>query len=101
MGELHLRVGIAVRWLEVGTWLPAEPWSEGAVGGETAPQWYPWGWWGRTGLHVVHVPLCDPHLHFSLTCASTDSPNKKKRSEVLGEILEQLEEEESNKDEAL
>ncbi|XP_010718856.1 probable RNA-binding protein 19 [Meleagris gallopavo] len=30
-----------------------------------------------------------------------DSPKKKKRSEVLGEILEQLEEEESNKDEAL
>lgn len=71
------------------------------MGTETASWWCPWGWWGRTGLHVVHTPRCDPHLRFSLTCASTDSPKKKKQSEMLGEILEQLEEEEGNKDEAL
>lgn len=36
---------------------------------------------------------------FTPTRAWTDSPKKKKRSEVLNEIMEHLEEEDSNKDE--
>lgn len=40
-------------------------------------------------------------IPFATTRAWTDSPKKRKRSEVLNEILEHLEEEESNKDEAI
>lgn len=36
---------------------------------------------------------------FTPTRAWTDSPKKKKRSEILNEIMEHLEEEDNNKDE--
>lgn len=36
---------------------------------------------------------------FAPTLAWTDSPKKKKRSELLNEIMEHLEEEDNNKDE--
>jgi len=40
-------------------------------------------------------------ISFATTRAWADSPKKRKRSEVLNEILEHLEEEETYKDEAM
>lgn len=40
-------------------------------------------------------------MPFATTRAGSDSPKKRKRSEVLNEILGHLEEEENNKDEAI
>lgn len=47
-------------------------------------------------VHVVIFAFLSP---FAPAWAWTDSPKKRKQSEVLNEIMEHLEEEENNKDE--